>query len=105
METTPRTRTRLHIGLKTADHNTHIHPEEVKKVVKNHVNAGTFYRATGLWKGEFEDSLIFEVLNIEEQFKDSRENVDSVEGLKNLLEQEFNQDSVLVTTSEVDAAF
>lgn len=98
------TRTRLHIGLETSTHKTHIAPEEVINVVREHVDAGTFYEGKGLWMGDLENSLVFECMGLSSQFRDDSD-VDSLEELKSLLEDGFDQDSVLVEKQEVEVAF
>ena len=107
------TRTRLFVGLETSTHNTHIHPEEVKEVISEHVDAGTFYQTEGLWMGGFESSLVFECMGLEDSFRGDSDLVagpggedrDVIEALKTLLEEEFDQDSVMVEQTDVEVAF
>lgn len=98
------TRTRLFVGLETAENHAAIAPEEVIEFIRECVGAGTFYEGKGLWKGKLENSIVFESMMLSSQFRDDVD-VDSVEELKSLLEDEFCQDSVMVERQEVEAAF
>lgn len=96
MEYTTETKTKFHIGLKTADEKLDIHPSEIIEHIKDLVDAGTFYESKGLWKGETENSIIFEVVNFDKMSGDVTR-----ETLKSELENKFNQESVLVTEEDV----
>lgn len=103
--------TKFHIGLETRNNNP-IHPEEVIDLIAEYVKGGTFLESKGLWKGELENSIVFKSLNIRDMMTaEMREGLkasdcsDAVEFLKDVLETEFKQDSVLVTESKVEAAF
>lgn len=98
------TRTRFFVGLETSN-GLEIHPEEVINLIRSHVEAGTFYEGKGLWHGELENSIVFESVGLEDCFRDSEEAVSSAEGLKELLEEEFEQDSVMVEKAGVEAGF
>ena len=102
LDTHTQEKTRLFIGLKTSEHGTHIARKEVEKVISDHVDAGTFYMARGLWKGEFEESLVFECMDIENHLDGS---VGDLPALKTMLEQEFDQDSVMIEQETVEVAF
>jgi hypothetical protein len=97
-----KTRTRLFIGLE--NQNGEIHPVEVISLVKQHVDAGTFYEGKGVWKGSTENSIIFECMDLEKHIRDAGD-FQGVEDLKALLERRFDQDSVMVERTEVEAAF
>ena len=112
MEYNTMTRTRFFVGLETAENQLEIAPEEVIDWISARVQGGTFYEGKGLWMGERENGLVFEVMDLSDMLTDrgARElqdlNVGSAAGLlKTGLEQEFDQDSVLVERTEVDAAF
>ena len=81
--------TRFYIGLEGADKQKQYSREDVEKYIKEYVDAGTFFKATGLWHGDFENSIVFEVVNFSEVSSIS------AEFLKEKLEKEFNQESVL----------
>jgi len=98
------TRTRLFVGLETAENRAAIAPEEVIEFIRERVGAGTFYEGKGLWRGELENSIVFESVMLSSQFRDDVD-VDSVEDLKNRLESEFCQDSVMVERQQVEVAF
>lgn len=92
--------TEFHIGLSGKDmENQEIKPEDVIDSIKEVVDAGTFKEGKGLWKGETENTLIFEVADL-------RENSEfTAEELKKSLEKEFNQESIMVKRYGADAMF
>lgn len=106
------TKTRLFIGLETSEKNLEIAPEEITAKISEYVTAGTFLEAKGLWMGDLENSIVFEVIDLSEnmtpEFKDELEDSntdDPVEYLKSVLETEFNQESVMIEQSEVQVQF
>lgn len=110
MELHTATRTRLFIGLENP--NGEIHPEEVINFIQERVSAGTFYEGKGIWEGDTENSLVFEVMGLRDVASEKLESDlldlgvdDRVEGLKILLEEEFLQDSVMIEQTEVEVAF
>lgn len=105
------TRTRLFIGLETAE-NLEIAPEEVIDRISEYVEGGTFYEGKGLWKGSTENSIVFEVVGLKDSmtidFMDELEESntdDPAEYLKAVLESEFDQDSVMVEKTGVEVGF
>ncbi len=99
MEHDNMTRTRLFVGLETAENHATIAPEEVIGYIKQFVDAGTFYESLGLWKGETENSIVFEVM-------DFNSNSDiALSELKEGLEEEFSQDSVMIEETGVEVSF
>lgn len=98
------TRTRLFIGLETSEKNLEIAPEEVINFIKRNIEAGTFYEAQGLWKGDLENSIVFECMEFEDHIKPTC-GWRNLEDFKEALEREFNQDSVMVEQTEVEVQF
>lgn len=96
------TTTKFYIGLKTQDNN-EIHPSEVIEFIKNRISAGSFLEAKGLWKDETENSIVFEVVDFHDAL---HEDLDySIREFKELLEEEFKQDSVMVTQRKEEVVF
>lgn len=94
-------RTRLYIGLKEQDMKTNVDKQKVEDVIKERVRGGTFLEAKGLWNHKFEDSIVFECLDLEENIL-TGQNVDQlVEELAGI----FKQESILKTVEEVEAEF
>lgn len=93
--------TELYIGLETKDQNLEIHPSEVIDRIKDMVDAGTFKEAKGVWKGESEDSIIFECVDIDDHLVDH----DSVEALARELEDVFGQESIMVKRYDAEVSF
>ena len=69
--------------------------KEIQEFIQKFFDGGTFFSGKGLWKGKTEDTLVFEVLNFAGLSKE-----DIIE-VKEALESEFNQESVLTTVEEV----
>lgn len=111
METNTVTRTRLFVGLETAEEKLEIAPEEVIEFIKARVEAGTFYEGKGLWKGETENCIVFECMDIRSNIRPAEDQdhgmmkVRALEDLKEGLELEFDQDSVMVERADVEVAF
>ena len=111
MEHNNMTRTRLFVGLETAENHAEIHPEEVINFIKDRISAGTFYEGKGLWMDELENCIVFECMNLESNIKPAedqdhdRMNVRALQDLKEGLEEEFNQDSVMIEKTDVEVSF
>lgn len=101
---TTMTRTRLFIGLETSEENLEIAPEEVIEEIQKHIEAGTFYESKGLWKGDIENSMVFECMDLENNFR-AASGIRDLESLKERLEDKFDQDSVMVEQTEVEVQF
>lgn len=105
------TRTRLFVGLETAENHASIAPEEVINFIKDRVSAGTFYESKGLWMGELENSLVFECMDLQDNIKPAEDQdhdmmkVRALQDLKEGLEEEFNQDSVMIEQTGVEVSF
>lgn len=97
METNTATATRFYIGLE--NQNGEIHPSEVIDYIQQFVEAGTFYQTKGLWQGETENSIVFEVMDF------SRASEISKSELRDGLKTQFKQDSVMVAESQQEVAF
>lgn len=102
------TTTTFYIGLE--NQNGEIHPEEVINFIRDYVDAGTFTEAKALWHGELENSLKFECVNFKDHVKESELDAsirrdDYFKVLKQELEEEFKQDSVLVKQDDVGVLF
>jgi len=107
------TLTEFYIGLNGKDmKNQEVAPEQVKDTISEMVLGGTFKQAEGLWMGDFENTLVFEVADLEgsltEQFKEAyvdggTEKVFQL--VKERLENEFNQESVMVKQVDADIHF
>lgn len=98
-------KTKLYIGLETKD-GLPIAPEEVIQEIESRVDAGTFTASKGMWNGELENSIVFECMNLQDQIKDHlKQDGYTVKDLKNDLELEFDQESVMVEQSMVEVAF
>jgi len=104
------TKTKFGIGLKTCNNN-EIRPQEVIDAIAEYVSAGTFYETKGLWREETENSIVFECVDLKHNLTtdalDEMEesDADPVKYLKNVLEKQFKQDSVMVERSTVEVAF
>jgi len=92
--------TEFYIGLSGKDMNSQkIEPEHVISSIGELVQGGTFKESKGLWNGETENSIIFEVADLEDNSEFSAEE------LKETLEDEFDQESVMVKQYEADIMF
>lgn len=98
------TRTRLFIGLETADKTQKVKKENVVDYISDQISAGTFTDATGLWNGDTEESLVFECVNIKDNIREDAD-IDTVDELKQRLEHLFNQESVMVERADVEVKF
>jgi len=112
MNSTQQTITKLHIGLETSGTNLEIHPSEAIDIITEYISGGTFIESKGLWHGTTENSLIFKSANIRDmatqQLMDElhESNTDDpVQYLKDVLETELEQDSVMVTESTAEVTF
>ena len=92
--------TEFHIGLSGKDmENQEVSAKAVIDSIKEVVDAGTFKEAKGLWNGETENTLIFEVADLEDN------SPLTAEELKETLEKEFDQESVMVKEYEAEVMF
>lgn len=92
--------TEFYIGLSGKDMNSQkIEPSDVIDSISEVVEGGTFKESKGLWKGDTENSIIFEVADLESNSELT------VEELKESLEEEFNQESVMVKQYVADVMF
>jgi len=90
------TKVELSIGLETKDKNLEIHPEEVIEFIDDRMDAGRFHETKGLWQGELENSLVFMVIDPD---------IEEMKTLKQDLEEEFKQESVMMTRESVEVEF
>jgi len=92
--------TEFYIGLSGKDmENQEIAPEDVIHSIKEVVKGGTFKESKGIWSGETENSIIFEVADLSENSEFTAEE------LKESLKKEFNQDSIMVKQYEAEVMF
>lgn len=100
------TTTTFYVGLNDSNMDDQtVKPEDVINSLAEMVQGGTFTESRGLWKGETEKSLKFEVANIAESLTEEFEEAFSEElddgkpafkCVKERIEEEFNQESVMV---------
>jgi len=104
--TNTNTVTTFYVGLKNPEMDkTKVDPEDVIGAFSEMVKGGTFTEARGLWKGETEPSIKFEVANLKgsltDQFKEAySDELDDGRApfkiVQEAIADQFNQDSVMV---------
>lgn len=72
---------------------------EVMNLIKKIVNSATIYHTKGLWHGHLETTLVIEVL--ENEYYDYKR----IRTIAKYLMNEYEQQAVMVTQSEVDCEF
>jgi len=106
--------TRFYVGLSDENmENQEVEPSEVVNSISDMVVGGTLLEAKGLWKGVTENTVVIEVVDVsdslteefEESYSSEIEESSASEVIKERLEKEFNQESVMTVKSQADVMF
>lgn len=90
---------KIYLGLKNPQTDIEYCELEVCSLIKKIVDSATIYHTKGLWHGHLETTLVIEIL------EDEYFNYNRIKDIAKYLMNEYEQQSVMVTQSEVECEF